>query len=119
MRLAGIALFCVVALGAAAQSESRQASEIDFEHTDWIASVMSSISTIKVGMTRADLMILFTTEGGLEFFSATTSERKYVYRQCPYIKVDVKLAIASPDQELPTDKIIAISRPYLELSIMD
>jgi hypothetical protein len=68
-----------------------------------------------VGMTREDLTKLFTTEGGL----STTSQRTYVYQQCPYIKVDVKFAASSREEELPTDKIVEVSRPYLAWSVMD
>jgi hypothetical protein len=66
-------------------------------------------------MSRSDLVRLFTTEGGL----STTSRRTYVYRRCLYIKVDVKFAASSRDGELPTDKIVAVSRPHLAWSVMD
>jgi hypothetical protein len=109
-------------LASLALPQSEQAvpsTGFDEEHTVWIASALRSIQTIKVGMTRSDLMKVFTTEGGLEFKSPTTSQRTYVYRKCPYIKVDVKLAIQGPDEDLPTDKIIEISRPYLNWSVAD
>jgi hypothetical protein len=66
-------------------------------------------------MLRSDLIKVFTTEGGL----STTTQRTYVYRQCPYIKVDVKFAASSRDEEVPTDKIVEISRPYLAFSVGD
>jgi len=65
-------------------------------------------------MTRSDLTKLFTTEGGL----STIQQRTYVYRQCPYIKLDVKFA-ASSAVELPTDKIVEVSLPYLAWSVTD
>jgi hypothetical protein len=115
-RLAGIALVCIVAVIAIAQSQHQQsASDIDREHTEWIAVTLRTMQTIKVDMTRSDLMKVFTTEGGL----STISQRTYVYRQCPYIKVDVKFAASSRDEELPTDRIIEVSRPYLEWSVTD
>jgi len=115
-RLAGIALVCVVAVIAIAQSGYQQSpSDIDREHREWIAVTLRAMQTIKVGMTRSDLMKMFTTESGL----STTSQRRYVYRQCPYIKVDVKFAASSRDEELPTDKIIGVSRPYLAWSVGD
>jgi hypothetical protein len=77
--------------------------------------VLNATRTIKVGMTRSDLMKVFTTEGGL----SATSQRTYVYRQCPYIKVDVKFAASSRNEELPTDRIVEISRPYLDWSVAD
>jgi hypothetical protein len=115
-RLAGIALVCFVAVIAIAQSENQHSlSDIDREHTEWIAVTLRATQTIKVGMTRSDLTKVFTTEGGL----STTSQRTYVYRRCPYIKVDVKFAASSRDEELPTDGIIEVSRPYLARSVMD
>src|SRR3954471_2433706 len=55
-------------------------------HTDeWITSVLKEIQTIRPGMTRTELLTVFTTEGGL----STGLARTYVYRGCPYIKVDV------------------------------
>ncbi len=110
--------FCILSLSvsAVAQSESQQnASQTDRERTAWIAGALNAIQTIKVGMTRSDLMKLFTTEGGL----SNASQRTYVYRQCPYIKVDVKFWASSRDGESPVDKIVEVSRPYLAWSVMD
>jgi len=80
---------------------------------------------IKVGMTRADLLKVFTTEGGL----STGLQRKFVYRDCPYIKVDVEFEpVGRPArdrngrvtlEEDRRDIITKISQPYLEWSIMD
>jgi hypothetical protein len=120
-RLAVIAFFCLIlAAMAICQSEQEQGqSGVDQEHTQWIANALRSIQTIKAGMTRSDLMKVFTTEGGLEFRNATTSQRTYVYRKCPYIKVDVKMTITKIDEDLPTDKIMEISRPYLQWTVAD
>ena len=116
VRLARFVFLCILSVSVVAQSESQQnPSQIDREHTAWIADALKAMQTIKVGMTRSDLMKVFTTEGGL----STTSQRTYVYRQCRYIKVDVKFAASSRDEELPTDKILEVSRPYLAWSVMD
>ena len=88
------------------------------EHTAWIDSVLRAAQTIKPGKTRADLLKVFTEEGG----KSTRLHRQYVYRGCPYIKVDVDFAAvgaADATGESPQDKIVKISRPYLEWSIMD
>jgi hypothetical protein len=115
-RLAGIAFLGIVALGAVAQSEYHQRrTDVDPRHTAWVAGVLRATQTITVGMTRSDLMKMFTTEGGL----STISQRTYIYRQCPFIKVDVKFTASSHDEELPTDKIVEVSRPYLAWSVMD
>jgi hypothetical protein len=89
------------------------------EHTDWIAKSLKEIETIKVGMTRADLLRVFEEEGGI---SSRTSQR-YGYRNCPYVKVDVVFEpVDKPNDSLSPnteDKIIKISKPFLELPIMD
>ena len=89
-------------------------------HSDWIAESLKEIETIKVGMTRDDLMKVFRREGGL----STRTWRQYVYRQCPYIKVAVEFEPVgekeSPEfTEGSKDKIVKISRPFLEWSVLD
>jgi hypothetical protein len=82
-----------------------------------IASVLKECQTIKPGMTRAELSKVFGTEGGL----STVTHRAYVYRDCPYIKVDIDFAPSAPKQDVekPTDVVTGISKPYLEWSITD
>jgi len=119
-KLVAVGFLCVILSAASAQSRlERRTSGVDKEHTAWVEDVLRSIQAIKVGMTRSELMKVFTTEGGLEFKDGTTSRRTYVYRKCQYIKVDVTLAIANPGVDLPTDKITHISRPYLEWAVAD
>ncbi len=115
-RMLRIAVICLASCSVSAQTaEVAPKSEIDVEHTQWITQALLSMQKVKVGQRRSQLLEIFTTEGGL----STTSQRIYVYRRCPYIKVDVKFAASSGEEELPTDKIIAISKPYLEGSIND
>jgi hypothetical protein len=77
------------------------------------------MQTIKSGMTREELLRVFVEEGGI----STRFERRYAYRNCPYIKVDLKFeSIGAPDDKLtnfPKDKIKQISKPFLEWSIND
>ena|ERR1043165_696262 len=103
-----------------AQSPQRQQ-----EQTKWIADSLIEMKTIKVGMTRADLLKVFTTEGGL----STGLNRTYVYRKCPLIKVDVEFQpVGRPARdakgrvtltEADGDVIEKISRPYLDFSVLD
>ncbi len=109
-------LICLFALSVSAQTDDDTArAQVDEEHTKWIDNTLRSIQKIKVGQSRSDLRKLFTTEGGLSW----PSQRTYVYRHCPYIKVDVKFALTIPGEEQPTDKIVEISRPYLDWSVAD
>ena len=82
-----------------------------------IANVLKQCQTIKPGMTRAALSKVFSTEGGL----SSVTHRSYVYRDCPYIKVDVDFAplAAKQDVERPTDVVTRISKPYLDWSVAD
>lgn len=102
-----------------------QSSQKSKTQTEWVASSLREIQKIKVGMTRSDLLKVFTTEGGL----STGLRRTYVYRNCPYIKVDVEFdAVGRPARDAEgrvtlvegdRDEIIKISKPYLEWSVID
>src|ERR1700747_2231939 len=98
-----------LALVLTASLVSAQRSEVDADHTKWIARVIDEIQTLKPGMTRKDLVHVFETEGGI----STRRQRTYVYRQCPYIKVTVEFEPVDnyeDIQEMPMDKITKISR---------
>ncbi len=85
---------------------------IDWEHSLWVSSVLAWIATIKPGMTRSDLLRVFTMEGGL----STRTHRTYVLKQCRTIKVDVEFSISGNEAE---DKITQMSKPYLDYGIHD
>ncbi len=92
----------------------------DKELTKQVSGILVECQKIKPGMTRVELLKVFTIEGGL----STATHRTYVYRGCPYIKVDVDFESADQkakrtDQEKPTDIITKISKPYLDWSIID
>ena len=87
--------------------------------TKQISAVLTECQQIKPGMTRANLLKVFTTEGGL----STARHRTFVYRGCPYLKVDVDFTLSDPkrtgSEEQSTDIINQISKPYLDWSIGD
>jgi hypothetical protein len=95
------------------------------DHVDWVAQVLKRIQTITVGMSRDDLMRVFTIEGGL----STGLQRTFVSQDCPYFKIDVTFRRAStrgPGEhgqdgfaEFGNDIIESVSKPYLQFSIMD
>ncbi|SRR6266568_6712958 len=82
-----------------------------------IANVLKQCKSIRPGMTRAEVSKVFSTEGGL----STVTHRTCVFRDCPYIKVDVDFAPSAPKQDVekPTDIVTQISKPYLDWSIAD
>ena len=95
------------------------------DHVAWVAQALKQMQTIKPGMRRMDLLMVFTTEGGL----STGLRRTFVSRECPYFKVDVEFeAVGRPSRDIKgrvtlveggQDIIVNVSRPYLQFSIMD
>jgi hypothetical protein len=89
------------------------------DHAEWVANVLREIQTVKPGMTREDLLKIFTEEGGL----SNRFARRYAHRACPYIKVDVKFDWHEPEansiKEHSNDPITKISTPFLEWTIAD
>jgi hypothetical protein len=98
---------------------ARAAEEADPQLTKQIEQILKECQKIEVGSTRADLLKVFTTEGGL----SNAKQRIYVHRRCPYIKVDVQFTLSAEKQDIlderPADKISKISKPYLEFSFVD
>ena len=93
----------------------------DLEHTQWIESILKEAKAIKTGMTRGDLLKVFTPEGGL----SSRMKRTYAHAKCPLVKVDVEFKPAQPEEksrelsERQDDKIVKISKPYLAWPVMD
>ena len=94
-------------------------SEKPESHPEWIARSLKNMQSVKVGMTRKELLEVFKEEGGI----STRTWRRYVYRECPYIKVDVEFRptekLEDRGTEYPSDEIVKISKPFLEQSIVD
>src|SRR5436190_7438557 len=66
------------------------------DHNAWVADTLKRMQAVKPGMTRGDLLTVFTTEGGL----STGLHRTFVNRECPYFKVDVDFTAAGrPDRD--------------------
>jgi len=94
-------------------------------HITWVADALIRMRSIRPGMTRTDLLKVFTTEGGL----STGLQRTFVSRDCLYFKVDVEFeAVGRPSRgrdgrvtlvEDGRDVIVKMSKPYLELAVMD
>jgi hypothetical protein len=121
--LSGVAVGGAISLRPTEQANRVQA--FDKDHAAWVAESLKRMQTIKAGMTRTELLKVFTTEGGL----STGLERTFVSQDCPYFKVDVEFeAVGRPSRdsdgrvtlvEGSQDIIVKISRPYLQFSIMD
>ena len=94
-------------------------------HQAWVSQALEKIESVKPGMTRSELLKVFTTEGGL----STGLHRTYISRDCPYFKVTVDFeAIGRPSRdkdgrvtlvEDSRDIIVSVSPPYLQFAIAD
>jgi hypothetical protein len=90
--------------------------------TKWLADSLNQMQTIHSGMARQDLAKVFKPAGG--FFSSTRFKGKFVYRDSPYISVDVEFARPARETDdnspaSPKDVIISVSRPYLAQPVFD
>ena len=107
----------VVVVGIVALALQAQKNEDTAGHVQWVENALKDMQTIRVGMTRKDLLTIFTTEGGI----SSPRSRQYVYKKCPYFKVQVEFEVSQSGDRLvesPDDKIIKISKPYLEGAII-
>jgi hypothetical protein len=88
-------------------------------HSDWVLKSMKQMESVKVGMTRSDLQRVFKEGAGL----STRQQRTYVYRGCPYFKVDVKFqaigVLEEGVEESPDDQIVELSKPFLNYRVAD
>jgi hypothetical protein len=118
MKTIACILLAVVALGLLV-APSRAGEETDKNLTKQISDILSECKKIAPGATRAELLKVFTTEGGI----STAKQRTFAHRRCPYIKIDVEFTLSDSKQsvvdERPTDTVSKTSRPYLDWSIID
>ena len=127
-RLCAYALLVVIAIRSSpllhpaslpAQNSCRQ------EHNDWVRESLAKMDSIKPGMTREELMKVFTAQSGL----SNGLRRTFVSRDCFYFKVDVEFKpVGRPDRDSdgrvtleqdPRDIIVRVSTPYLNFDVAD
>ena len=111
----GVAASSLVAGRERAQSHGGIRTEEDSRLYQWLLDRMLEAESIKVGMSRADLLRVFMPDGGLQRIPAS----RYVLRSGDLIKVDVEFGFpeGASLQNLPPDVELMISkksRPYLE-----
>ncbi len=96
-------------------------------HVSWVIQSMKRMEGIKPGMTRADLLKVFTPEGGLQ------TGRNFAYRDCLYFHVVVEFEPTPQSmardlsmtetrvqvEGLPGDVIKTISKPTIYGMVID
>jgi hypothetical protein len=123
-RMVSLLLAAFAWIGMAAGQKPAKPMVVDQGLTRSMDQVLKDVSSIQSGMSRVDLLRIFTMEGG----PSTRDVAQYVYRRCPYIKVIVKFRRpadadvdwgGAPDEEWSGDVIESISKPFLEYSMGD
>jgi hypothetical protein len=107
-------LLCITLLGLCGIPCKGQAGA----QCEWLDNVLKEVRNLENGSTRTDVEKIFETDGGI---TSGPLECRYVYKKCSYIKVDVRYREYIPKSEKrnPQDKVVKISRPYIERPIYD
>ena len=82
-----------------------------------IRDALKEIGELKPGDSRAQLERSFELDGGLN----SRTNTRYVFKKCQYIKVEVEFPTTGNGTAAfsPTDKIVKVSRLYLENPVYD
>ena len=83
-----------------------------------IEEALQETGKLKSGITRDKVEVTFVLDGGMQFGRMS----RYSFRKCPSIKVDVEFSergAGTAADYSPTDRIVKVSRPYLELPAYD
>lgn len=65
---------------------------------------------LTAGMSRADVEKYFKEDGG----GQSNMQGRFVYRECGLIKIDVEFEVRNERGFSRDDKVVKVSRPYLE-----
>jgi hypothetical protein len=95
------------------------------QHSEWVGRVLDRMLAIRPGMTRDHVETVLTSDGG----KSTRTHQVYLSRDCPYFKVALVFHPVSQDLPLERlsidpgacarDKILSMSRPYVERENME
>jgi hypothetical protein len=112
----------LVALATVVSALASTSQKKGCDHSKWLAESLMEIETIKVGMTRRDLMKLFGSQGGLSMRTQET----FVYHKSSYIQVTVKFeavghpgVVAPEEADIGDDRIVEISGPFIAWQVLD
>ena len=102
------------AFGKAASTQIDPRDSCDVGATE----VLNTVSEIKLGDPRSKVELNFEEDGGMQFPPQT----RYLWKDCKYVKIEVEFSRAGASDWLhflPTDKVVKVSKPYLELPDKD
>ena len=129
-RLMVIVVFSIIVIGVSASFRPTQSAipqPCAQDHAVWLAHVLEKMDSIKPGMTRAELLQIYQTDGGrLRGLPPARLPRTFVSRDCPQFRIDVEFkSVAGPEDGNPSfatsvednrDTIVSMSKPYLQFA---
>ena len=87
--------------------------QIQWAETQWVAQSLTQMQTVRVGMTRAQLLRVFEPANG----TSSREDGRFTYRVCPNFVVHVLFRPVGKEARnewgSPADKITAISQPVV------
>jgi hypothetical protein len=103
------------------QSLPRAQDNPDKAHRQWLEARYTEATSIKAGMTRADLLKLFWEEGGFQGGKLGVGSQRFALKSCNLIHVDVTFDKDDVANRRPPDsvRIIDVSTPYLGRIVLD
>ncbi len=118
MKIPTLLLCCLMVAPSSADVPKCSSSD----HEQWIAIAFQQMEAIHVGMKREELLKVFKPQAG--FASVTRFEGTYVYKDSPYIRVEVEFSVAdgmkdASGTERSDDIIKSISQPCLAPPVFD
>jgi len=108
------ALLLIMGARVAPQAQDNE----DKAHRQWLEERYKEATSIKPGMTRADLLKLFVQEGG---FQSLTAPQRYVLKGCNLIHLEVSFDKYDSANRRHDDsvRITDVSKPYLDRMVID
>ena len=120
MRRKSIVLSSIILAAVAVSSAFGAASQPDIkqqrDRVVWVVKCLTDFRAIKPGMTRAEVERRLPSDGGIQGYVTV----RFVHPECPYFKIDVEFAVRrNPEPEnriapSPDDKVVKVSKPYIE-----
>jgi hypothetical protein len=118
MRIAAILALLSGALIWPVPSQVGQAARMRPQGCAIILEAIDAANSLKPGVPRSEVEVKFELDGGISFPQRGT----YVYRKCPYLKLDVDFAaddIMRRPTPSPTDTVVKMSRLYVAYPVAD
>lgn len=117
MKLVAKAFVTAVLVGLLLPSTPRAGQEVSASACPLIEQALRDYEQVKNATTRREIARFFVPDGGMQFPART----RYVYPKCDYLHVDIEFELVKPSgaSSLPDDKVIGVSKLYMEYPAKD